>query len=82
LGRSSFVDCLPEIALVINTSKSSALPSYVTPYKVHFGWKPHWIGAPLIQEDTDNEDSIDRDDEEEKYPPTDVDNIELTEIEA
>ena len=76
------MDCLPEIALVINTSKSSALPSHVTPYEVHFGWKPHWIGAPPIQEDIDNEGSIDGDDDDKEYPPTDVDDIELMEIEA
>ena len=68
--------------LVINTSKSSALPSHVTPYEVHFGWKPHWIGAPpLSEDDSDDEDSIDGDDDDE-YPPTDLDDLELTEIEA
>jgi hypothetical protein len=76
------VDCLPEIALVINTSKSSALPSYVTLYEVHFGWKPHWIRASPIQEkDIDDEDSIDSDNDNE-YPLTDIDDIELTKIEA
>jgi hypothetical protein len=80
LGRSSWVDCLSEIALVINTSKCSALPSHVTPYEVHFGRKPHWIGAPLLEE-SDSEDSINGDDDDE-YPPTEPDDIEITEIEA
>ena len=76
------MDCLPEIALVINTSKCSALPSHVTPYEVHFSRKPHWIGAPPLEEkDSNDEDSINSGDDNE-YPPTDVDDIELTEIEA
>jgi len=36
LGRLGFVDRLSEIAIVINVSKSSALTSHITPYKVHF----------------------------------------------
>jgi hypothetical protein len=48
LGHTGWVDYLSKIALVINTSKCSALPSHVTPYEVHFGRKPHWIGAPLV----------------------------------
>jgi hypothetical protein len=81
LGVYSWVACLPDIALVINTSKSSALPSHVTPYEVHFGRKPHWIGAPPLLEDSDDEDSIDGDDDDE-YPPTDINDFELMEIEA
>jgi hypothetical protein len=76
------VDCLLEIALVINTSKSSALLSYVTPYEVHFGRKPHWIGAPPLLEEVNNEDSIDGDNDDDEYLPTDVDELELIEIEA
>jgi hypothetical protein len=80
------VDCLSEIALVINTSKCSALPSHVTPYEVHFGRKPHWIGAPLIgdqdPEEEGDDDSIDGDNSDEEYPPTEPGDIELTEIEA
>ena len=78
------MDCLPEIALVINTSKCSALPSHVTPFEVHFGWKPHWIGAPLIgdQDDDEDDESIDGDNDDEEYPPTEPGDIEITEIEA
>ena len=86
LGRTSWVDCLSEIALVINTSKCSTLPSHVTPYEVHFGWKPHWIGAPLIgdqdPEEEGDDDSIDGDNSDEEYPPIEPRDIELIEIEA
>ena len=84
LGRTSWVDCLSEIALVINTSKCSALPSHVTPFEVHFGWKPHWIGAPLIgdQDDDEDDESIDSDNDDEEYPPIELGDIEIIEIEA
>jgi hypothetical protein len=78
------VDYLSEIALVINISKCSALPSHITPYEVHFGRKPHWIGAPLIgdQDAKEEDESIDGDDDDEEYPPIEPGDIELIEIEA
>jgi hypothetical protein len=50
---------------------------------VHFGRKPHWIGAPLIrdQDTEEDDDSINGDDDKE-YPPSDPGDIEIIEIEA
>ena len=62
------------------------MPSHVTLYEVHFGWKPHWIGAPLIgdqdPEEEGDDDSIDGDNSDEEYPPIEPGDIELIEIEA
>jgi hypothetical protein len=39
---------LPEIARVVNTTRPSCLPPRVTPFKVFFGRKPHWLSDPLL----------------------------------
>jgi hypothetical protein len=64
---------------VINTTKSYSLPSHQTPFEVYFGWKPHWIGTVLQESD---QTSVDGDDDDSDYPETDLEDLELTEIEA
>jgi hypothetical protein len=77
------VAILPDIALVINISKSYLLPSHQTPFKVFFGWKPHWIGAlPLDDSDTDVNSVNGDDNDNDKHAKTDVEDLEITEIEA
>jgi hypothetical protein len=44
-GIKNWVSHLPEIALVINTTRPSTLPAYVTPYEVWFGRKPWWLNG-------------------------------------
>jgi hypothetical protein len=49
---------LPELALVINTTTTQALPQKRTPFEVWFGRKPHWITAkPIEDNETDPNDS-------------------------
>jgi hypothetical protein len=70
-GRSDWVALLLELALVINTTTTRALPRHKTPFEVWFGRKPRWITAGLIddtddedqdlQDDTDNDSSDDED---------------------
>ena len=72
---------LPELALVINTTSTRALPRNRTPYKVWFGRKPRWITSQPIDEaasaDEDKELVNNSDDES----GNDKDPV-LTEIEA
>ena len=56
--RSDWVALLPELALVINTTTSRALPRHKTPFEVWFGRKPHWIAAGPL-EDVDEVDLYD-----------------------
>jgi hypothetical protein len=66
------VALLPELALVINTTTTHALPRCKTPFEVWFGRKPRWITAGLIddvddedqdfQDDTNDDDSSDNED--------------------
>jgi hypothetical protein len=44
-GRSDWVALLLELALVINTTSTRALPRNKTPFEVWFGRKPRWITA-------------------------------------
>ena len=44
IGKKDWVSALPGIAETINTTRSSGLPSYVTPYEVWFRRKPIWLG--------------------------------------
>jgi hypothetical protein len=76
------VELLPELAVIINTTSSSALPGKQCPYFVYFGRKPHWIdptyrlAEPLgLNEDEDDDDDVDG------YQ-SDGDDIVLTEIES
>jgi hypothetical protein len=56
--RSTWVVLLLELALVINTTTTRALPQKRTPFEVWFGWKPHWITAkPIEDNETDLDDS-------------------------
>jgi len=48
---------LPELALVINTTTTRALPQKRTPFKVWFGRKPHWIIAKPTEDNETNDNS-------------------------
>src|SRR5947207_4627420 len=76
-GQSNWAALLPELALVINTITSRALPHYKTPFEVWFGQKPHWITAGPM-EDADKVDIYDKTDAESD----DDGDLVLTEIEA
>jgi len=76
-GQSNWVALLPELALVINTTTSRALPRHKTPFEVWFGRKPHWITAGPM-EDADEVDIYDETDAESD----DDGDLVLTEIEA
>ena len=39
-GRNNWAALLLELALVINTTSTRALPRNKTPFEVFFGWKP------------------------------------------
>ena len=57
-GCSGWLELLPELALTINTTCSSALPCHKVSFKVQFGRKPHWLSPQpkdLNDEDQDNE---------------------------
>jgi hypothetical protein len=49
---------LPELALVINTTSTRALPRNETPFEVFFGRKPCWNGAEPL-EPLEDEDEVD-----------------------
>jgi hypothetical protein len=68
---------LPELALVINTTTTRALPQNKTPFEVWFGRKPRWITAGPI-EDIDEIDLYSETDAESG----DDGDLVLTEIEA
>ena len=76
-GQSNWAALLPELALVINTTTSRALPHHKIPFEVWFGRKPHWITAGLM-EDADEVDIYDETDAESD----DDGDFVLTEIEA
>jgi hypothetical protein len=73
------VAILPEIALVINTTKSYSLPSHQTLFEVYFGQKPYWISTVLQESD---QASVDSDDNDSDYPETNLEDLELTKIKA
>jgi hypothetical protein len=79
-GRSNWVALLAELALVINTTTTRALPRHKTPFDVWFGRKPRWITAgPMADvddEDQDFQDDTDDDDSDDDEDPV------LSEIEA
>jgi hypothetical protein len=49
---------LPELALVINTTSTRALPRNKTPFEVFFSWKPRWIKAKTLEPLEDEDDGI------------------------
>jgi hypothetical protein len=72
---------LPELALVINTTTTRALPQKRTPFEVWFGRKPHWITAKPIEDNETNDDSktgTDSNDDSDSEPEDNV----LSEIEV
>jgi hypothetical protein len=77
-GRSDWVALLLELALVINTTTTQALPRNKTPFEVWFGWKPRWIRAEPLEplDDIDEAIESDTDNESDNEDPV------LTEIEA
>jgi hypothetical protein len=75
---------LPELALVINTTSTQALPRNKTPFEVWFGRKSRWITAePLepLEDDVDDSDGIGVEGDTNDESDDDEDPI-LTEIEA
>ena len=63
-NRSDWVALLAELALVINTTTTRALPQKKTLFDVWFGRKPHWITAKLVEHieddnEVDSETSVD-----------------------
>jgi hypothetical protein len=49
---------LLELALVINTTSTRALPRNKTPFEVFFGRKPRWIGAEILEPLEDEDDGM------------------------
>ena len=74
---------LPEIALCVNTTQPSSLPTYITPFDVWFGQEPHFLQARLLNPDNKpcdvdgNElvflDGVDTSASDSGYPELDVD---------
>ena len=60
-GRSDWVELLPELALTINTTTSTALPRWKTPFEVWFGCKFHWLSPQPQDFDTEDQDKEDDD---------------------
>jgi hypothetical protein len=78
---------LLELALVINTTSTWALPRNKTPFEVFFGRKPRWIGAELLPleplEDEDDGMGVEGDSDSDSDSESDGDeDLVLTEIEA
>ena len=78
------MELLPELAIIINTTSSSALPGKQCPYFVYFGRKPHWIDPTyrLAEPPGLNEDEDDDEGEDVDGYQSDGDDIVLTEIES
>lgn len=76
-GVNTWVSLLPELALVLNTCTSVALPGKTTPFEVWFGQKPHWINYQL----EDNESSPQPESIDNHLDIEDDDELVLTEIE-
>jgi transposase InsO family protein len=79
-GWSDWVALLAELALVINTTTTRALPRHKTPFDVWFGRRPRWITAGPI-DDVDDEDQDLQDDTDDNDSDNDDDPV-LSEIEA
>jgi hypothetical protein len=48
---SHWVELLPELALIINTTTTRTLPGKKTPFEVWFGRKPRWMRADYLGEE-------------------------------
>jgi hypothetical protein len=84
-GRDDWAALLLELALVINTTSTWALPRNKTPFKVFFSRKPCWIGAELLPLEPleDEGDGIGVEGNSESNSELDSDeDLVLTEIEA
>ena len=69
--NNQWVSLLPELAIIINTTSSSALPGKETPFFVWHGRKPHWIdpayrmAEPLgLNNPSNNDDSLESNSED------------------
>jgi len=78
-GWSDWVELLQDVANVINTTTSRALPCGKTPYEVWFGCKPRWIRQTLLLDSDEEEESNDT-----GFEPSDDDddNLRLSAIKA
>jgi hypothetical protein len=72
---------LLELALVINTTTTRALPQKRTPFEVWFSRKPHWITAKPTKDNETNDDSKTRTDSNNDSNSDLEDNV-LLEIEV
>jgi len=84
-GCSGWVELLPELALTINTTCSSALPRRKTLFEVWFGRKPHWLSPQpkdLNEEDQDNETDGCGDNEDDNNDDNNGPDLVLSEIET
>jgi hypothetical protein len=82
--RSDWIALLPELALVINTTSTRALPQNKTPFEVWFGRKPRWITAEPLEplgDDVDDSDGIGVEGDTDDKSDDNEDPV-LTEIEA
>ena len=84
ISNSKWVELLLELAIIINTTSSSALLGKQCPYFVYFGRKPHWIDPTyrLAEPLGLNEDEDDDEGEDVDGYQSDGDDIVLTEIES
>jgi hypothetical protein len=80
-GRSDWVALLLELALVINTTTTRALPRNKTPFEVWFGRKPRWITAGLMDNVDDEDQDLQDDTNDNNELGNDEDSV-LSEIEA
>jgi hypothetical protein len=82
-GRNDWAALLPELALVINTTSTRALPRNKTPFEVFFGRKPRWIGTKTLEplEDEDDGMGVEGDSDSDSQLDGDEDVV-LTEIES
>ena len=84
-GCSDWVELLPELALTINTTCSSALPHRKTPFMVWFGCKPYWLSPQpkdLNDENQDNETDDCGDNEDNDNDDNNSPDLILSEIES
>jgi len=86
-GRNDWAALLLELALVINTTSTRALPRNKTSFEVFFGRKPRWIGAETLKplEDEDDGLGVEGDSGSNSDSDSELDSDEdlvLTEIEA
>jgi hypothetical protein len=52
-NSTEWVRFLPEIAMVVNSTRPSCLPALVTPFDVFSGQKPHWLIESLLNIDNE-----------------------------